>query len=98
MHKDTPTLVQCAELKEWLNFAGASVRIFSSILIYFCENASFSMSFQHLLLVIPALLPCHSSEGWNPDDGSAGSLKFTNEVQHYDKVLCLWEKPIDSSR
>jgi hypothetical protein len=27
-----------------------------------------------------------------------GSSEFTNEVQHYDKVLSLWEKNIDISR
>jgi hypothetical protein len=42
----------------------------------------------------------HSRVGGNPEIQAAknGSYEFTNEVQHYDKVLSLWENNIDISR
>ncbi|MBY0354227.1 MAG: hypothetical protein K2Q12_00695, partial [Rickettsiales bacterium] len=44
----------------------------------------------------PSVIPAQA--GIQPERSQArhnsGFLKFTNEVQHYDKVLCLWEKPI----
>jgi hypothetical protein len=41
--------------------------------------------------MVGALKTKNESQEWTP-------AEFTNEVQHYDKVLSLWEKNIDISR
>ena len=41
--------------------------------------------------MVGALKTKNESQEWTPSE-------FTNEVQHYDKVLSLWEKNIDISR
>ena len=64
------------------------------------DDKSAGAPFDKLRDRVTEALARHSRECGNPEIQAAknGSYEFTNEVQHCDKVLSLWENNIDISR